>query len=288
MKILITILLIMTSTIVIAKSPVFVSAQWVNNNLEKIVLIDIGRHAQNKSLHIPNSVYISYSWLIKPQNGISLSGGKEHMQKLLSQLGISDTDHIIIYDNLGGLNASRLYWELVKLNHNKVSILNGGLNTWLLKDYPVTQELLYRQPTIYIANEINLTNEFTASKADVLASIKNENIVLLDTRSKAEFVGNKNKRQRSGHIPTAKFFPWEIVVDTKKGYKQITDKQVIKLLNYFNLNIKDQEIILYCRSGHRATRVFTMLKSQGFTNVKLYDASMQEWILNNENPLKLG
>lgn len=270
-------------------SPTLVSAKWVKENLNKIVLVDLSDQSQYQKFHLPNAIYVKYNWLIKPQGGIALSGGKNYMVKVLSQLGISQNDHIVIYDNMGNLDASRLYWELIKLNHQKVSMLDGGLVAWVLANYPVTQKTVPKKATQYIANNTNFEDKYTADKNDVLTAIKDKNTLILDTRSKAEYLGNKkNKKQRTGHIPTALFFPWEVSVDGKNGYQQRDDKAVDEFLSYLKITDKTQPIIAYCNSGHRAARVFTLLKSQGFDSIKLYDASMQEWEISKANPLKIG
>ena len=270
-------------------SSTLVTAKWVKENLNKIVLIDLSSQSQYQKFHLPNAIYIDYNWLIKPQDGIALSGGKEYMVKVLSKLGIQEKDHIVIYDNMGNLDASRFYWELAKLNHSKVSMLDGGMVAWVLENYPVTQKVNEKKPTQYIANKVNFEDRYTADKEEVLAAIKDKNTILLDTRSKGEYHGNpKNKRQRTGHIPTALFFPWEVSVDGKKGFQQRADNEINDFLGFLNITDKTKTIIAYCNSGHRAARVFTLLKDQGFEDIKLYDASMQEWTLSRQNPLTTG
>lgn len=211
------------------------------------------------------------------------------MVKLLSKLGISEKGYIVIYDNEGNLKASRLYWELDKLNHQKVSMLDGGSIAWVLAGQPVTQNQTPRKPAQYVANKINREDALTANKKEVFAAIKDPKSILLDTRSKQEYLGNpKDKTRPQGHIPSALFFPWEVSVDGGNGYRQRDNKKLSEFFNYLNMQDKNAPIIAYCNSGHRAARVFTLLKSSGFQNVKLYDASMQEWGLSKENPLKLG
>ncbi len=289
MRFILAITLTIFTSISTASSPTLVSAQWVKDNLNKIVLIDLSSQSQYQKFHLPKAIFIDYGWLIKPQDGISLSGGEPHMIKVLSQLGINETDHIVIYDNMGNLDSSRLYWELAKLKHKKVSMLDGGSIAWVLAGYPVTQKTTVKKPTKYLASKNNYQDKYTADKKEVLAAIKDQNTLILDTRTKAEYFGNpKNKRQRTGHIPTAIFFPWEVSVDGKNGYQQRDNKGIKEFLSYLKIDNKQQPIIAYCNSGHRAARVFTLLKSQGFENIKLYDASMQEWELSISNPLTMG
>jgi rhodanese-related sulfurtransferase len=42
-------------------------------------------------------------------------------------------------------------------------------------------------------------------------------------------------------------------------------------------NLKDDELILYCRSGNRSTQACLMLESVGFKNIKNLAGGMLEW-----------
>ncbi|MDG6777838.1 rhodanese-like domain-containing protein [Thiomicrorhabdus sp. zzn3] len=270
------------------KLPLFVSAEWVYQHHNELKLIDLSSQQAYQKYHLPNAIWVNYNWLIKPQNGIALSGGTSYMTRILSELGIQPEDHIVIYDDMGNLDASRLYWELKKLNHAKVQLLDGGSVEWVLRGYPVTQHIPPRKPqSRYPMPKVDLTDALTADKKDVQAAIKDPNIILLDIRTQDEYSGHP-KRNRSGHIPTAKWFDWTEAVDTENGFKQASSESLLKKLAELDITKAKQPIIIYCNSGHRAARSFTMLQSLGFENVKLYDASMQEYEVDQKLPLKLG
>lgn len=42
-------------------------------------------------------------------------------------------------------------------------------------------------------------------------------------------------------------------------------------------DMKDKEVILYCRSGNRSMQACLMLESMGFTNVKNLVGGMMDW-----------
>ena len=289
-KTLFTLILVSVTLQAIAKEtpPVFVSTEWVNQNQDKVVLIDLSSQASYQKYHLPNAIWVNYDWLIRPQNGLALSGGSEYMTNVLSELGIKPEDHIVIYDDMGNLDASRLYWELTKLQHTKVNIMDGGTINWVLKGYKVTQVVPRRlAKTFYPEPKTTLTDALTADKQEVLAAIKDQATILLDIRTEAEYIGNP-KQKRSGHIASALWFDWRLAINPNNGYKQDEEKALFNLLADIGIQDKHQKIILYCNSGHRAARSFTMFHSLGFTNVKLYDASLQEYKLDGSLPLKLG
>ncbi len=280
-------LTLLLSSSAFAKAPIFVTADWVFENQKNIKLIDLSPRSEYQKLHLPNAIWVSYDWLIKPQNGLHLSGGKYYMANLLSQLGVKPDDHIVLYDSKGNLTASRLYWELIKLKHNKVSILDGGIVSWLLNNFPVTQSHPKIIPSHYPVPKIDLYDFFTADKAEVLAAIDDPNILIVDTRTEEEFIGSPNNK-RSGHIPTAILLPWDISVNHRNGFKQRSDDQLIEILSQLNLGDKNKTIILYCNTAHRAARLIPMFQHLGYKNIKMYDASIQEWSLDPNLPLKRG
>ena len=50
-----------------------------------------------------------------------------HMQAL----GLNNEDHIIVYCDSAHLSAARAWWMLRLFGHAKVSVLNGGLKSWI-------------------------------------------------------------------------------------------------------------------------------------------------------------
>ena len=53
--------------------------------------------------------------------------------KILSELGIKNSDHMIIYDNSNTVSSCRVWYTFLYFNHNPnlVSVLDGGLKKWL-------------------------------------------------------------------------------------------------------------------------------------------------------------
>ncbi|MDG4812422.1 sulfurtransferase [Hydrogenovibrio sp. 3SP14C1] len=287
MRLLPLLLCLLFSSPLWAKLPVFVSADWVYQNQKNIKLIDLSARDQFQKFHLPNAIWVNYAWLIKPQKELQLSGGPDYMAKVLSQLGITPKDQVVIYDNQGNLDASRLYWELQKLNHENVALLDGGSVEWVLKGYPVTQKMPKIQPANYPTPPHSLTDQLTANKQEVISAIQHKQTVLLDARTKEEYLGSP-KEKRTGHLPGAQLFPWQAAVDFRNGYQQRSPQQLTTFLQQVGITDKDQEIILYCNTAHRAARLYPMLQSLGFKQVQLYDGSTQEWEQDKSLPLNTG
>lgn len=272
-----------------AKMPVFVSTDWLAQHLDDdhLYIADLSDGMQYARFHIPHAHKVNYAWLIRPQNGLQLSGGSHYMRKVLSQLGIAPEDTVIIYDDTGDLNAARLYWELKKLGHDKVALLNGGSVAWVLEQRKMTQHPEPYHKTSYPLPQHDLTDALTADKQDVLKAIKDPNTLLLDVRSKEEYVGDP-RDPRSGHIPTALHFEWINAIDIQHKFMEKDRDTLLKQLAMLGLQDRHQPIIVYCHTGHRAARMFATLTHLGFDHVRVYDGSMQEWSLDKSLPVKQG
>jgi thiosulfate/3-mercaptopyruvate sulfurtransferase len=50
--------------------------------------------------------------------------------RYVSELGISNTDHVVVYTTVDSFSAARVWWMFRVFGHNRVSVLNGGLKAW--------------------------------------------------------------------------------------------------------------------------------------------------------------
>jgi len=80
----------------------------------------------------------------------------------------------------------------------------------------------------------------------------NENIELIDCREQDEW--------NQGYIEGAKLMPMSIFPQ-----------------EMINLNDKNSEIIVQCRSGHRSMNVCQYLESQGFSNLSNLEGGIISW-----------
>ena len=67
---------------------------------------------------------------------------EDYFSKKVSELGISNDHHIITYDSLGVFSSARVYWMFKQFGHKKISILDGGLRFWKIKNKKINLGLL--------------------------------------------------------------------------------------------------------------------------------------------------
>lgn len=284
-------LLIINTTLYLFSSPVFASpvlveTDWLANNLnnKNIVIIDTSDHTQHLRFHIPGSIHIDYSEIVykRKRDKVSIQIPNDYFMQVLSKYGLSNNSYIIIYDDMGGFNAGRLFWQLEQIGHKRVSVLNGGLVKWINENRRVNNKNTKLLPARYTSNG--------SSKRDNLAdinTIKTTNNLLIDARSKDEYIGHP-KFPRTGHIPKAALWNWQDNIDFENAFTIKNESQIKKQQKHIDFSNKKQSIITYCRSGHRASQTYLTLRSMGFENVKLYDGSMAEYSQNKKVPFVKG
>ena len=94
-----------------------VSTSWLNDNLDKVKILDASWHLPNvkrnsfqefKKNHISNSFFFDIDKNSNQKTSLPhMLPSKDDWQIIVSNLGIKNSDHIIVYDN-SELNTSEL------------------------------------------------------------------------------------------------------------------------------------------------------------------------------------
>jgi len=288
LKKILFLLCIINSPFAFATAPFLVDINWLEKNLQNpgIRLIDMSDNTQFQRFHIPTSTHLPYAAINKRnKQGVSFSVGKQQIINILGLLGIQAHHHVVIYDDMGGLHASRLFWELEKIGHQNISLVDGGLVKWILAGKRVTAEIEKVKRVQYKNNTNGRSNTVTAEK--ILSSKFDDKNILLDVRSKEEYVGHP-RYPRSGHIPNAKWWEWQQAVNFEKAFQIQKQAELKKQLKELGITKVDTPITLYCQSGHRASHSYFTLRNLGFNNVKIFDGSMSEYSQIKSAPLTKG
>jgi thiosulfate/3-mercaptopyruvate sulfurtransferase len=119
-----------------------------------------------------------------------------------------------------------------------------------------------------------------ASYHDVVNAVFDERVVIIDTRTAEEFLGEKHKSgaARPGRIPRAINHDWANCVQFDKDLRFKSLKDIHWEMTSQGLADRDTPIIVYCHSGVRSSHsAFVLREILGYTNVKNYDGSWTEW-----------
>jgi thiosulfate/3-mercaptopyruvate sulfurtransferase len=271
--------------------PVFVDGAWLERHLDdpEVVIVDMSDETQYQRFHLPGAVHLPYGALLteREPDKVPVRLDDARLAMLLGRLGITRRHHVVVYDDLGGLNAARLFWELEHIGHPKVSVLDGGLVRWILDGRRVVNTpAAARAATHYELTGAGRDNEASLSEVRSAAAGR-QAALLLDVRTAEEYLGDP-KNPRTGHIPGARWWPWEQAVDFARGFVFADRERLRDRFRQAGLSEPDRPVITYCRSGHRAAHTYLTLRALGFERVRLYASSMNEYARIPDAPLRQG
>lgn len=285
-----SLLFLITNGAVAHAAEPMVDGTWVEQRLKdkQVVLVDMTEDdLQYTRFHLPGAVRLGYHELLNPRTPGKPATRLDENQfaVLLGRLGITRDTHVVIYDDMGGLNAGRLFLELERIQHPKVSVLDGGMVQWILDGRRVDN--IARQPLPVVYKHGPERRDNLATLAEVRSASKQATATLLDVRSRDEYVGDP-KEPRAGHIPGAKWWPWEQAIAMDNGFTFVAAQTLETNLAKLGVRDKKAPVILYCRSGHRASQTYLSMRSLGFENVRVHTGSMLEYLQDQDAPLNRG
>ena len=90
--------------------------------------------------HIPGAIFLDLDTELAAATGPGRHPLPEpaDLSARLEAVGIGDADDVVVYDDVGGWIAARLWWMLDDLGHRRVRVLDGGLPAWLAAGFPTT------------------------------------------------------------------------------------------------------------------------------------------------------
>lgn len=237
------------------KAPILITPKQLLR--KNVLIIDARREEDYKKGHIPNAISLPLAKILSAKDANELA-------EIFRRAGISDTTHVVVYDDIFGALAARVAWTLEYLGHEKVSLLSVTFSKWKELGYKVEKRI--RKPKPAKKFSVKIRKDILATY-DYVKSALNSNKVLLDSRERLNYLDT--------HIPNAANIPWRAFGDEDSILKP--PEELKRMLE--NRKIKrDKEIITYCGSvGTLSGLAYYALKYAGYDNVKLYAKSLKEW-----------
>ncbi|MES2587242.1 MAG: sulfurtransferase [Pseudomonadota bacterium] len=207
------------------------------------------------------------------------------IQAIFNQAGLDINKDVVVYGSRGNPYA---YFGLYTINYfggKQAQIYHDGIDAWKSAGLPLQKErailpavsvVLVPQPQLAVTNE------------EMLKLVQSKSVQIIDARTPDEFSGKDIRAIRGGHIPNAINIPFEEnwqdpATSTKLSKKQVSDNSGMTLKSQADLKKlysaldPNQETVVYCQSGVRASETATVLKNLGFKKVKVYDSSWLGW-----------
>lgn len=272
--------------------PLILEAEDLNQALntpeiaDKLIILDLSTQELYDLGHIPGAIYVDHKRLTCAQPP---APGRlpelEQLSQLMSEIGLKNDSHVVVYDHEGGPWAGRFIWTLDLLGHPHSSFLNGGRDAWMAEKFDLSNELADISPTDYTAE---ITHpEVRATKESILDELSNisESHIIWDARSRDEYTGAKVLAARGGHIPNATHLEWTDTLD-KDNANRLRPKQELQALLAAKGITPDKTIISHCQTHRRSGLTYLVAKSLGYENNKAYDGSWSEWGNDPDTPIE--
>jgi len=230
--------------------------------------------------HLPGAVYLDVNdaRIAVPSGGFRLPR-EDEAARLLGALGIGSDTRVVIYDDTGGLHASRLFFTLDVFGHTKVSLLDGGIQAWQRAKLPLTTEIPTSARTNY---RPKLRPERVASAAWVRDRLADPTLALVDARTLAEYAGKDVRAKRGGHIPGAVNVEWRENLRPDGTFKPVDE---LRRMYVAKAVTPDKTVVTYCQTHHRAAHSYFVLRMLGYPRVVGYDRSWIEWGNRDDLPI---
>lgn len=274
-----------------------VTTEWLNEHLDDpdLVILDCsflvtldddgslqsisGRSVYDEG-HIPGAVFADIINVLSDAEGafpFTLPTA-DKLVKTFGALGVGDQSRVVLYDSLGSVSAARVWWMLRWLGFDRAAILDGGINAWKAENRPLSKDSASPAPQQFTAR---VRPELIAHHDEVYSAMDNDQVKLIDAMSASHYRGEMVMYDWPGHIPGAINVPSTSLLDESGHYRPLEE---LEQMPGSDLHTRT---ITYCGGGVAAASDAFILTRLGFTNVAVYDGSLQEWTSDPDNPLEV-
>lgn len=262
-----------------------------------ILIIDVRDAEDYAKEHISGAVSVpDFFYHLTTTSDEELDITYKKFAEILSAAGLKNGQKAVLYEDalttrFGG--SCRGWWILNHLGHTDTAILDKGFGGWKAMGYSTDAETVDITPSEF---KVTVNNNIVAMKDDVLAAIEDDSVVLLDNRDAREWfcegsspydADGKDFSPRRGRIPSARWVEWYSLLDktdtpTFKSAEEITSIMAEQGIS------KDDDVIIYCFKGSRASNTFAAMKMAGFTKLRNYLGSWYEWSADDSLPIEMA
>ena len=265
-----------------------VSTQWLEDNFNKVKIIDCSWHLPNTNRnpynefnyeHIKNAIYFDLDKNSESNTDLPhMMPNKNTWENILSSIGISNKDEIVIYDNSDLFSSCRCWFSFIYFGHNQnlVHVLDGGFKKWKLENRKISNKKNKVIKTKYKASENDM---LIKTKKQIDENIIKKDFFVIDARSKKRFYGlekEPRKNLKSGSIPNSYCMPFTELINSDHTFKKKEEIQ-FKFSQIVGSN-NEKEIVFSCGSGVTAAvlaLVYSLINNKNRSSI--YDGSWAEY-----------
>ncbi len=264
-----------------------VSSDWLEKNIDNVKIIDCSWHMpqtqrngleEYKKNHIPNAIFFDLDKNSKINTDLPhMLTDINSWELIMNNMGISNKDEIVIYDNSDVISSCRCWYNLIYFGHNPelVHVLDGGLKKWKSENKITNSEIINTTVSNYKAIE---NKELVKNKIEIDKNIILNEFKVIDARSRERFEGKvpePRKGLRSGSIKNSFCLPFSELINEDHTF--VSKDKIKAQFRLFKLDL-NQNIVFSCGSGVTAS---VLALAYSLINDKykptIYDGSWSEY-----------
>ncbi|MPS63977.1 MAG: sulfurtransferase [Chryseobacterium sp.] len=265
-------------------SPIISPSELKNLPTENLIILDarVGKDVYQNYLnkHIKGARFIDLDKDLANIGEDATFGGRhplpsvEKFAETLSNLGVSEGSHLIVYDDKNGSNAAaRAWWMLKSFGFENVQVLDGGFQHAEKEglEFSSGEEAFEKAQFIKKENWLLPTSSLEVVENEFI----NHSSTVIDVRDAYRYKGESEPIDLvAGHIPGAINIPFSENLDENGNFlkPEILKEKYLKLLEG-----NPEHLIIHCGSGVTACHTILALDYAGFKIPDLYVGSWSEW-----------
>jgi thiosulfate/3-mercaptopyruvate sulfurtransferase len=249
--------------------------------------------------HIPGAVYAHLDTVLSakgaPGSTGAASGGRhplpsrEAFAQWLVSVGFDNTMQAVVYDRQGANYCGRLWWMLKWAGHEKVAVLDGGLQGWQAAGGAVESGTASATPAAESVDKFALAPALVRLVAtETIANrLGRKEQTVLDARAAARFRGEVEPIDPvAGHIPGALNRPFTLNLASDGRFKAAEQlrQEILALLG----SRDPASVVHHCGSGVSAIPNLLAMEIAGLGRTALYAGSWSAWCSDPANPVAQG
>ena len=273
----------------------WVSTDWLEDHLldDGLMILDVQPNIHDYiQEHIPGAVYMNEGLLRVPSRGLP---GKyvppEAIEANFRRVGLKPDLPVVVYTGVGpfkgwgdGLEQTMMAYTLARFGHQKVYVLDGGIDRWKAEERGLSQVFPEAEGSDFVAH---VHQEYFVEYDEFRDKKDQDEVILLDARPPGVYEG-QGPWMKPGHIPGAINVPWKRFMDDENPRLLKPDEEIQAVLDEHDI-VPEKTIICSCGTGREATNEFLLFKWYlGFPKVEIYEGSFTEWCSHPENPTVTG
>jgi thiosulfate/3-mercaptopyruvate sulfurtransferase len=234
--------------------------------------------------HIPGAVLFDIEQISDHSNPLPhMLAPPEAFADAAGDLGISDSDCIVVYDHSGLLSAGRVWWNFRAMGHDEVYVLDGGLPRWIAEGRSVASGPV-------IATHRSFTPVFRPALVRDITQVQQalaSGVQVLDARARDRFQGTAPEPRPglpSGHMPGAFNLPHAELIENGA----LKSREALDAIFRGEGVDVDQPVVTTCGSGVSAAIIALALARLGKWDAPVYDGSWTEWASKIGAAIALG